>query len=359
MTINTLQNSIPLDKVKFWSPINTYEIIEKTSNDFQWYERKSSIKILPNITANIVDVKNTIEFYKSNHPEISEFIDFLLTKSFFNRIRAYDIVIIIDNKRILWHTYKLLSFINIYLEALILYEDGEIFENTFAKLKGDKKKYRQKENKCIRDSKEPVVAIKGAELLKASLFNLHINHNEAIHTLLNIFTLIPEHQYTIIKDEIDIKNIFFKNLLRYYGTTYTTSPSPILKSIGIFLNGYLTHYMGVPTKEAFVIINQKFFYDFLHKLSEGNYDYQVSDQSRLLKNVYITGRINMIPIFASGEKEISKETISKILNPLFEEVEDTLNIKIDFPIPDNMNPLKNPLFSFYAITPMELLQPKV
>lgn len=362
MTMNTSLKIQKPTKVNLWVNINPKSIkdlIFKLSDDIQWYERKSNIKTLKKIRPNLCMLKDTIELYKQNHPKISEIIDFTLTKSFFKSFKEYDIVIMIDGKCFLWHTYKLLHFIYINFETLALYEDGTIFKSTFAVLKGDKAKYKKKKNKHLSESKEPDVSIKGAETLKAYIYKLHINNNEEINALLNNFTLIPIHQYKIIEKEEDILKNFLYALLKYYGTSNITSDKPILKSIGILLYGYLTQIMKVPTNKAFLTINQNFYYGFLYDLSEGYYEYQLTDQSRLLKNVYITGRINMTPIFGSRKTKPDTNKISKLSDTLFSDIKKELNLSIDFPINNKINPLINPLSPFYNLTPLELLQPKM
>lgn len=349
-------------KVNLWVDINPKSIdnlMLQLSDDIQWYETKSNIKTLIKVRPNLCMLKDTIELYKQNHPKISEIIDFTLTKSFFKSFKEYDIVIMIDGKCFLWHTYKLLHFIYINFETLALYEDGTIFKSTFATLKGDKAKYKKKKNKHWIESQEFDVSIKGAEVLKAYLYKLHIHNNKAINTLLNNLTIIPIHQYKVIEKEEDILKNFLYALLKYYGTSNITSDKPILKSIGILLYGYLTQIMKVPTNLAFSTINQNFFYGFLYELTEGYYDYQLTDQSRLLKNVYITGRINMTPIFGSRKIEPNKNTIEKLSDTLFNKIKKDLNISIDFPITNKINPLMNPLSPFYNLTPLEFLQPKV
>jgi len=362
MTMNTSLKIQKPTKINLWVDINPKsmeDLIVNLSDNIRWYEIKSNIKTLIKVRPDSCMVRDTIELYKLNHPKVSEIIDFYLTKSFFKSFKKYDIVIMIDGKCILWHTYKLLNFIYIYFEALALYEDGSIFKSTFALLKGDKAKYRKKKNKHWNESQEPDVSLKGAEVLKAYIYKLHIHHNEAINILLNNFTLIPIHQYKIIEKEEDTLKIFLYALLKYYGTSNITSNKPILKSIGILLYGYLTRIMKVPTNQSFSTINQNFFYSFLYELSEGYYEYQLSDQSRLLKNVYITGRINMLPIFASRKTEPDTNTISKLSDTLFNDIKNDLNLSIDFPINNKINPLINPLSPFYNLTPLELLQPKV
>lgn len=362
MTMNTSLKIQKPTKVNLWLDINPksiHDLIFKLSDDFQLYEIKSNIKTLIKVRPDLCMIKDTIELYKLNHPEISEIIDFSLAKYFFKSFKEYDIVVMIDGKCILWHTYKLLHFIYLYFETLALYEDGTIFKSTFAVLKGDKAKYRKKKNKHWKESQEPDVSVKGAEILKAYIYKLHIYNNKAINTLLNILTLTPIHQFKIIeKEENPLKNFLYA-LLKYYGTSNVTSDNPILKSIGIVLYGYLTQIMKVPTNQAFLTININFFYGFLYEQFDGYYDYQLTDQSRLLKNVYITGRINMTPIFGSKKIEPNTNKISKLLDILFNYIKKDLNITIDFPITDKINPLINPLPAFYNLTPMEFLQPKM
>lgn len=301
----------------------------------------------------IAIVTDTVEeflFHRNDMPELIKPV-----KSFLNKIRNSDTVINLENKTMLLHSYKLLQFVYIYINLFNIQKDGSYKENTFAYYKGDKSRYLKKYYKHCSELKEPDCTEKGSHTIMKFAYLFYNRSNDIIDTFFNQMTLIPIHQYKDF-DENSYEMNIIKKSAEFFSSTNFSSYKPLYKSLGIILVSYLTTRMNVTNSDAVKYVNI-LFDDLFYTITDERYELKIS-ADLLLKNVYITGRLDGIPIFASKEKEeaYSKDILNGI-EKLYHDIENDIDIDISFLNYQDYSPLKNLPSIYLNLTPMELLQP--
>ena len=186
---------------------------------------------------------------------------------------------------------RFIGFIEKYLYMLDLYEKSNYLQKTFTILKGDRTKNLSK-----------YLKYRGHNLAIAYIPKLYYLHPTAMdmNMFMNLQTLIPQSQIRNFKnDTLEVK--IMKNLFEYYGSTYISSYKTILKNLIIVISSYLKFKLKMSNKDIFNSL-ELLFYDFIYEISNEYYDYfSTSIKNHLFSNIYIRGRINMVPIFGNSE----------------------------------------------------------
>jgi hypothetical protein len=171
---------------------------------------------------------------------------------------------------------------------------------------------------------------------------------------INQCTLTPLQQ---IKDTDNSSHAIkvIKNLVKLLGSTNFDSYKPIYKSLGIILVSYLVYRMKMKNHEAVSAVNT-LFDDLFYLHTNERYQIRVS-ANEFLKNIYITGRLDTIPIFASSRSEYYSPQTLNGLEKIYNKSQVKLGIDLNMFDYKKYNPLNNLVSTYLNITPMELLQP--
>ena len=316
------------------------------------YKMRTDLIQEKGVKADVVRIRQTLEHYHENHLDIPlELLN--LTKPFFEKIRKYDTPIRVDNKPLLFHTYILTMHIVNYLHLFKYYIDGSFKKNTFAYLKGDKKRYIKKSNEHEKRASEPLAITSGADDLMSFIFKNLAENNEVAEAFINQCTLFPIHQIKDLDKEYgDVNTI--KSIIKKFSSTNISSMRPIYKSLVIILVGYLTLKMKIPKKDAIQAV--QILLDDLADESDDRYQIDVS-ANNLLSNVYIYGRLDGMPIFASNDKENYSEEVFDALKQFHIEADAELNIDMRSFDYRTYSPYNDLPSVYLLLTPMELLQP--
>lgn len=325
----------------------------KLSEHVHLYKLRTDIVFEKGCIKDDVRVLHTLNFFELNHPDSP--IQFKNCKYFFQLIKQYDKPIRLENNDLLYHSYILMMHIYQYLHLFSFYMDGTFRKTTLASFRGDKQRYLSKFNEISKRIQEVDAIDSGANLIKQFIYKNLYDNSEIADAFINQCTLFPIHQ---IKDldssAYEVKII--KKSIEFFGSTNFSSKRPIYKSLSIILIAYLTLKMNIPKKQAIDVVQILFddlFYDFVGE----RYEIDIS-ATKLLSNVYITGRLDGLPIFASNDDEENyTSTVYDSLEKFYNESENELNI--DFRAFDyrTYSPLKNLPSIYLSLLPMEFVQP--
>lgn len=299
-----------------------------------------------------VRIKQTLELYHEIHPEIS--LKLLnRAKPFFEKIRQYDTPIRIDNKPLLFHTYILTMHITNYLYLFDYYMDGSFKKNTFAYLKGDKQRYLNKSNEHEKRANDPLAITRRVDELMAFIFKNLAENNEVTEAFINHCTLFPMHQLKDLDKECYEVNLI-KQIIEKVSSTNISSTRPIYKSLVIILVRYLTLKMKMPKRDAVDAVQD--LLDDVFDQQDNRYQIEVS-ANNLLSNVYIYGRLDGIPIFASNDRDNYSDEVFDTLEKFYLEADSELDINLKM-FDYRTYSVFNDLLSIYnLLTPIEFLQP--
>ncbi len=304
-------------------------------------------------TPSVVIVNDTIKEFLSHREDMKGFIN--PVKSFLKKIKNNDKIAIVDNQTILLNSYKLLQFIYMYLRLFEVQKDGTYKNATFAYYKGDKARYLKKYNKHCSEIKEPDCTEEGSHRIMKFAYLFYNRSTEIVDTFFNQMTLIPLHQFKELEDN-SYENKIIKKSAEFFSCTNFSSYKPLYKSLGIILVSYLVKKMDIKDKEAIDAVNT-LFNDLFYNITELDYQITVSAE-KLLKNVYITGRLDGIPIFASkDDEEAYSENVLDGIKKLYNDMENDLEIDMSYLDYKTFSPLKNLPSVYLNLTPIELLQP--
>lgn len=304
-------------------------------------------------TPSIVVVNDTIDQFLLSRKYIPAFVK--PVKSFLKKIKNHDKIAVLDGKAILFNSYKLLQFIYMYVSLFEIQKDGTYKKTTFAYYKGDKSRYLKKYKKHCATLDEPDCTEEGSHKVMKFAYLFYSRSTEIIDAFFNQMALTPLHQLKELDNELYESKIIKKSA-EFFSCTNFSSYKPLYKSLGIILVSYLINRMQIKEVDAIDYVNA-LFYDLFYDIT--NIDYQLNiSAEKLLENVYITGRLDGIPIFASKDNEEAySEEVLNGLEKLYTEMENDLGIDISCIDYKTFSPLKNLPSVYLNLTPMELLQP--
>jgi len=304
-------------------------------------------------TPSVALIGDTIKEFLEYHEGILNI--YTSTKLFFKKIKKHDKIARINGKNILFNSYKILQFIYIYIHLFEIQKEGTYKKYTFAYYKGDKERYLKKYKKHCTELKEPDCTEEGSHKIIKFAYLFYNRSNDIIDAFFNQIVLIPFHQLKDFDEESYEMNIIRKSA-EFFSSTNFSSYQPIYKSLGIILVSYLSTKMKLSDRDAVDAVNT-LYHDVFYDITD--YDYQINISAKsLLKNVYITGRLEGTPIFASRDKEeaYSKDILNGIEN-IYKEIEDDLDVDMSFLDYQEYSPLNNLPSIYLSLSPLELLQP--
>jgi hypothetical protein len=330
------------------------QIYKDIAEHFQFYELKSEITYPTNYRPSIIATKQTLDYYHQHHNYL-DIKDLNKLKPFLNSLRHHDKLFKLDDNLMLFHSYKLIGFIEKYTHTLVVYEQGDFLKNTFASLRGDSNEYRKKYAMYNNARKKPDNFLTGEDYIKAVISRFYSACPPAMDMFMNLNTLIPQHQIKEFQNNTLEVNIM-KRLYEYYGSTNVTSHQPILKSIAIVVASYLKFKLKMSHNDILHSLDL-LFNDYFYELSDGKYESPIKlINNHLFTNTYIKSRINMVPIFGSSQKPLKNDEHIRKLDWVLDSSQKELGVSLETPISRDLNPFENPLTVFLSITPMELLQ---
>jgi len=329
---------------------------KQLSKYFHMYKLRNDIIFPSGYTTPSVDLigETVREFleHRENIPTLTS-----STKSFFKKIKNYDKIAVVDDKKVLFNSYKILQFIYIYINLFEIQKDASYKKHTFAYYKSDKQKYLKKYKKHCSELKEPDCTEEGSHKIMKFAYLFYNKSTDIIDTFFNQMVLIPFHQLKDFDEESYEMNIIRKSA-DFFSSTNFSSYQPIYKSLGIILVSYLTTKMNVPNKDAVEAVNT-LYRDLFYDITEYDYEINISAKT-LLKNVYITGRLNSIPIFASRDNdEPYSDNILNGIAKIYEEIEKDIDVDMSFLDYKEFSPLNNLPLVYLNLSPTEILQPYV
>lgn len=265
-------------------------------------------------------------------------------------IRHHEKVILFENEKIYYHTYCILTLLMQYLTALDYYSSDN-YKKTLAGLRGSEQQILEKFHQHEANALDLSNAFVGDDRLKATIFENLYRDRETTELFLNFFTFFPLQMYKVPEGDMWCTHILQK-IIEHFSSTYIASEEIIYKSLAIHLNAYLRLVMQVESGYS-----KRITQEILEELF--NYKFYATSAD-LLRNVYISGRLNSLPIFKHGKKPhvVSQETIKKFdtfINEVFNEFEDIEYAKmtaIEF-LDENVVKL------FLSHKPVEFLQEKL
>ena len=326
--------------------------MQKKLTDFiQTYKLKHEVTIKINITHNKAITVDTLKVFQSLYPDFNE-IYIKSIKSTLQRIYKSDKIINFEKTNIYYHTYRLLLWIYQYTKILDLYQSDEYKKSSFAKYKSAKSKFKRGYNKNRKELFDKSNAYTGDNRVHAFALRKYLLHRDLMDIYFNATTLFPKYNinYELIKEveEADTMTVnVVKKIHTYYSSSYIDSEDVIFESLAIILNGYMKLKMKMKSKVANSITNELLYTLF-------NYQVEKTSSDRLT-NIYISGRVDNMPIFKNSKEDIfpiaDKEKFSTLLEEAKQDFGDNDNILLDTEAYFHSNPLK----AYFEQYPMEFL----
>nr|WP_321266073.1 hypothetical protein [uncultured Sulfurimonas sp.] len=317
---------------------------EPLQNFINQFKLKPNIKQKIKISHDILITQNTINEYMKKHSNVNE-IYFKSIKSTLQKIRKNEKVVLLDNTKIYFHTYRILHIIEQYINILDYYNSENYKKYSFAKNRSDSSKVKREYYK-LQVKEFDIYSYTFVDKLKAKLLEQYINRKELVDIVLNFYTIFPQSNINyeaMSSNELLIDMI--QKVFSHFSSTYISSEDIIYKSLMIVLNAYLKTVMKMNSSYT-----KKITDELLHELFNFK---DTTNSSTMLDKIYISGRIHNFPIFKnSSKKEIYSiklknefTTFIRYIQKDFLELENVhLNIDNFF----NENPI-NAYFNQYPI----------
>lgn len=320
---------------------------EPIVNFINQYDLNTNIKQEIKISHSIAITQETIKKYISIHSD-KNIVYFKSIKEILQKIRKSETVRVFDDTKIYLHTYRILFIIEQYIEALDFYNSENYKKYSFAKNKSDSSKVEREYHK-LHVKEFDIYSYTFVDKLKSKILEQHLNKKELTDIVFNFYTIFPlsNINYEAMSDnELLIEMI--QKVFSHFSSTYIGSEDVIYKSLMIVLNSYLRTIMKVNasyTKKIVDDLLQELF-SFKDETSSGT----------MLNKIYISGRINNLPIFKNSSKnEIYSEKLKdeftifmKYIKKDFSGLEE-FNLNVD----DFFN--ENPINAYLRLYPIEFM----
>ena len=321
---------------------------ERLNSLIHQYELKPNIKQTIKVSHDILITKDTIEQYIKEHSDECK-IYFHKIKPILQRIRKSEKVVLFNNAKIYFHTYRILFIIEQYIDVVDFYTSQNYQKYSFAKNRSDSSKAKREYHK-LQLKELDISSFSFMDKLKAEILKQHLSRKELVDLVLNFYTIFPQSNinYEAMSDN-DLLIDMIKKVFSHFSSTYINSENIIYKSLMIILNTYLRTVMQVEASYTKKIVNEILWtlFNFKDDTSSGT----------MLNKIYIAGRINNIPIFKNTTKDtiyseqLKNEfrTLMKYAQKDFIEIENfNLNVEEFFD--------ENPIKAYLNIYPIEFMQ---
>lgn len=341
----------PIKKIQFWCSDEQYDYIKKSPyllvKEIQLYKISNDITFCRSIKADKKHLDNTLSYYKHNRANEQEPLKFLnKVKKTLQSIIKYDVVFRLNKENYLFHTYKILGFIQSHIEAYKLSQDKEFFKGTIGDYGDREKKYYLDEYLDNREQMcKPNNLNKGANLLNAYMYRSLYLHKDFTKYYLSYITLFGVENIRLLQGTIMEIKIIKKAIQVFQSGRVTVEDCS--KSLLAVLYYYFRFIMKIPTSEA--LLNAQYIVDDVFNCA---HKYKGSD---LIKNVYVKDVIGSNIIYSFDTKKIhitnkQKDFLSNTV--LDDSFIDTKKLPQQILKPS----LENPLILYSTLTPSELLQ---
>jgi len=317
---------------------------EPITQYINYYQLKPNIQQNYRITHDILITQDTLNKYLSYHPKNEDY--FKKIKTVLQKIRKNEKVVLLDNTKIYFHTYRILFFIDHYINALDFYNSEKYIKYSFAKYKSNSNKVEREYFKLQKQSFDPYL-FTGSNKLEKKILELFLARKELVDLVLNHYTLFPQGNinYDSINDGDKTLKIDVKRIFSHFASTYISSEDVILKSLTIVLYAYMTLQMKMDSSHAKKIVQELLFTLF-------NFEFETVST----KKIYIAGRLDNFPIFKNSSKdliysnELKKdfEVFTKYIQRGFSDLGE-LNLDVN----DFFN--ENPIHTYFYQYPVEFL----
>ncbi len=272
---------------------------------------------------------------------------FLRLGSALNKIREQEKVILFENEKIYYHTYCILRVIQLYLKALDFY-NSKAYKKTYAGLHGSEEEILDKYHHHKAEAFDDSNPFRGDDKVKATVYKFLYSDRESTNLFLNFFTFYPLEMFKILPEE-EWKVPILKKIIEHFSSTYIASEDVIYKSLAIYLNSYFRLELGISAKHSRTITQ-----DILNELFEYSFTATSAD---LMRNVYVSGRLDSLPIFKHAKvpyspRPESLENMDQFFSNLYREFECQDEIKIT----TKQYYAENPVKQFLLLKPVEFLQ---
>lgn len=322
------------------------------SNFIHQYNLKPEITTTIKITKNKAITNDTLKVFQSLHSDFYA-VYIKSIKSTLQRLYKSDKVIKFEKTKIYYHSYRIVFWIYQYIQILDFYQSDDYKKNSFAKHKGTKAKFKRDYKKNKKEAYDKSNAYTGDNKIHALALRKYFWHKDTMNIYFNTITLFPKNNvnYKLLQDienaDTTTMNVIHK-IHNYYSSSYIDSEDVIYESLAIVINGYCRLIMGVNSNISNSITNELLYALF-------NYEVEKTSSDRL-SNIYISGRINNMPIFKNSKNsEIYSQKDKDKFHVLLEEAKhdfgDDDNILLDADTYFNSNPLK----AYFEQYPMEFL----
>lgn len=309
-------------------------------------------RLKPNITQGIKAPKDklltkyTIDSFCNTHGEEYKQV-FKTIKSTLHKIIKHEKVVIHDDIKIYYHTYNVLFILFRYLTIIDFYNSPE-YKNTFAGMRGSKADMLNEYHKYRANVLDSSNAFKGDDRVKASILKNFYFDRESTDIFINFYSLNPVSQIKVPEGDEFFKSIFDK-IIYHFSSTYIESEDVIYKSLAIYLNAYFRISMDIKAKFAKQITE-----DILSELFDFTFSASSAD---LLRNVYVSGRLDSMPIFKHAKEALQiDEKVTARFDAYFKELDEEFTDLDNIPITAEQYLSLNPVKQFLLLKPMEFLE---
>lgn len=322
-----------MSKTSLFDHIYQYELRPECRNGI----KVSKDKFFINTTISIFCAINENIYEKS----------FLRLKHAFKDIQEQEKIILYKNKKIYYHTYNILRVIFLYLEAIDFY-NSEKYKKTFAGLRGSEEQIFDQYHRQRAEAFDDSNAFTGDNKVKAALFRYLYFDRETTDLFLNFFTLYPIEMFKNSPEE-EWKLPILKKIIEHFSSTYIASEDVIYKSLAIYLNTYFRLEMGIAAKHA-KSVSEKIVYELF------GYSFSATSAD-LMRNVYVAGRLDSLPIFKHAKEPYSpsEDSLNRIDRFFFDLYSDHIDLS-EIKISAKQYYAENPVKQFLLLKPIEFLQ---
>jgi hypothetical protein len=331
---------------KYWCSKEQYNHVIKypklMSSDIQLYKISDEIKFYKSLQADRLHIPNTLKLFFFYHHNIN------FQKSIKDVLRPlakYDIVFNFQKEKYLFHTYKILGFINESLNALSLSQNKQFQKKTIATYDKREKDYyfsEYKENK--KQALKPTNINKGNNLLQAFLYRNLYYRKAFTKYFLSYYSIIGIENLKQLNNDF-LQSKIIKNTLRIFQSGLVRKKD-CAKSLLSVLYFYFIHKMRINKRHALSIAK-----NIVYNIYDIYYEYKGSE---ILTNIYVKEVIGSHIIYSFDTK---KEHINKGDKTYLKKViSDNLINAEKFPLQVIIPSLNNPLILYSLLTPSELLQ---
>ncbi len=340
-----------MKKVESWYSAKQLDYVQKSPyllmKEIQFYKIRNDLSFCRSIKANTTYLNNTLSNYALDRTDEQSSLDFLSKiRSSLQSIIQYDVVFRMNRENYLFHTYKILGFIQSHIEAFELSKNQQFLKGTIGDYGDRERQYFLKEYLDNREQFcKPNNLHKGINLLNAFLYRSLYFHKDYTKHYLSYIALIGTENIKLLQGD-SMENKIIKKAIQVFQSGQVKIED-CAKSLLSVLYYYFLFKMKMPKSDA--LQNAQYLVDDIFHYA------QKYKGSELIKNVYVKDVIgsNIIYSFDTKKEHITSEQKNYLTSTL---LNDATIDATKFPKRILQASLKNPLTIYSTLTPSELLQ---